>query len=122
MKALVERAIALRIGQQMKTASLGAFKQVLLQDGTSLAVHKAWPKCFREGSRPLARRQSRSYAHVSLEQRPVCMQVSADTASERQFLPEPERLNNSPLLADAGYIDMAYFAKVNEAGGFIWSG
>ena len=46
------------------------------------------------------------------------MQVSADTASERQFLPEPERLNNSLLLADAGYIDMAYFAKVNEADGF----
>ena len=41
MKALVERAIALRIGQQMKTASLGAFKQVLLQDGTSFAVHKS---------------------------------------------------------------------------------
>ena len=36
-----------------------------------------------------------------LEQSPVCMQVSADTASERQFLPEPERLNNSLLLADA---------------------
>ena len=29
----------------------------------------------------------------------------------------PERLNNSLLLADAGYIDMAYFAKPNEAGG-----
>ncbi len=40
MKALVERAIALRIGQQMKTASLGAFKQVLLQDGTSVSIHR----------------------------------------------------------------------------------
>lgn len=34
MKALVERAIALRIDPQLKAASLGAFKQVLLHDGT----------------------------------------------------------------------------------------
>ena len=57
-----------------------------------------------------------------LEQSPVCMQVSADTASERQFLPEPERLNNSLLLADAGYIDMACFAKLNGRAVSIWSG
>ena len=36
MKALVERAIALRIDHQLKAASLGALKQVLLHDGTSL--------------------------------------------------------------------------------------
>ena len=54
-----------------------------------------------------------------LEQRPVCMQVSADTASERQFLPEPERLNNSLLLADAGYIDMAYFCETKRGGRFL---
>jgi IS4 transposase len=46
------------------------------------------------------------------------MQVSADTASERQFLPDASKLDDSLLLADAGYIDMTYFSKVNEAGGF----
>ena len=89
----------------MKTASLGAFKQVLLQDGTSFAVHKSLAEVF-------GKVQTISPAAIEchmlmslLEQSPVCMQVSADTASERQFLPEPERLNNSLLLADAGYID-----------------
>ena len=119
MKALVERAIALRIGQQMKTASLGAFKQVLLQDGTSFAVHKSLAEVFPGRFKTISPAAIECHMLMSLlEQRPVCMQVSADTASERQFLPEPERLNNSLLLADAGYIDMAYFAKVNEADGF----
>jgi hypothetical protein len=40
MKALVERVIALRIDHQLKAASLGVFKQVLLHDGTSFAVHR----------------------------------------------------------------------------------
>ena len=103
----------------MKTASLGAFKQVLLQDGTSFAVHKSLAEVFPGRFKTISPAAIECHMLMSLlEQSPVCMQVSADTASERQFLPEPERLNNSLLLADAGYIDMAYFAKLNEAGGF----
>ena len=95
------------------------FKQVLLQDGTSFAVHKSLAEVFPGRFKTISPAAIECHMLMSLlEQSPVCMQVSADTASERQFLPEPERLNNSLLLADAGYIDMAYFAKLNEAGGF----
>ena len=52
-----------------------------------------------------------------LEQKPVCMALSADTASESQSLPDAKSLTGNLLLADAGYIDRAYFAKVNKAGG-----
>ncbi len=52
------------------------------------------------------------------EQSPLCMSVSADTAGERQFLPEAHTLTNCLLLADAGYIDRAWFEQVNDAGGF----
>ena len=58
MKALVERAIALRIDHQLKAASLGAFKQVLLHDGTSFAVHRRLAADFPAGSRPSVRRLS----------------------------------------------------------------
>ena len=57
-----------------------------------------------------------------LEQSPVCMQVSADTASERQFRLSPSGSITALLLADAGYIDMAYFAKLNGRAVSIWSG
>lgn len=46
------------------------------------------------------------------------MSVSADTAGERQFLPEAHKLANWLLLVDAGYIDRAWFEQVNDAGGF----
>ena len=119
-EALVEQAIAqLRIGQQMKTASLGAFKQVLLQDGTSFAVHKKPGRVFPEGSRPLARGNPVSYAHVSLDKvQFACRSLPIRRQNASSDL-SPERLNNNLLLADAGYIDMAYFAKeLSGAGGF----
>jgi hypothetical protein len=119
MKTLVERAIALRIAHQLKAASLGAFKQVLLQDGTSFAVHKRLAEVFPGRFKTISPAAIECHMTMSLlEQSPLCMRVSADTASERQFLPDAKGLNNSLLLADAGYIDMAYFAQVNEAGGF----
>ncbi len=45
------------------------------------------------------------------------MSVSADTASERAYLPEPEMLRDQLLLADAGYPDFDYFEQVSRSGG-----
>lgn len=47
------------------------------------------------------------------------MSVSADTTGEQQFLPEAHTLTDCPLLADAGYVDRAWFGQVNEAGGTV---
>ncbi|MGL6049251.1 MAG: IS4 family transposase [Aeromonas salmonicida] len=119
MKALVERAIALRIGQQVTDVAQGAFKQVLLQDGTSFAVHKRLATVFPGRFKTISPAAIECHMTMSLlEQKPVCMQLSADTASERQFLPDAKELTGSLLLADAGYIDRGYFAEVNKAGGF----
>lgn len=119
MKALVERAIALRIGQQVTDVAQGAFKQVLLQDGTSFAVHKRLATVFPGRFKTISPAAIECHMTMSLlEQKPLCMQLSADTASERQFLPDAKKLTGSLLLADAGYIDRAYFAEVNKAGCF----
>ncbi|MGL5661800.1 MAG: IS4 family transposase, partial [Aeromonas sp.] len=119
MEALVERAIALRIGPQVRDVAQGAFKQVLLQDGTSFAVHKSLATVFPGRFKAISPAAIECHMTMSLlEQKPVCMQLSADTASERQFLPDAKSLTGSLLLADAGYIDRAYFAEVNKADGF----
>ncbi len=119
MKALVERAIALRIDHQLKAASLGAFKQVLLHDGTSFAVHRRLAADFPGRFKTISPAAIECHMTMSLsEQSPLCMSVSADTAGERQFLPEAHKLANCLLLADAGYIDRAWFEQVNDAGGF----
>ncbi len=119
MKSLVERAIALRIDQQVQDVAQGAFKQVLLQDGTSFVVHKRLATVFPGRFKAISPAAIECHMLMSLlEQKPVCMQLSADTASERQFLPNAKELTGSLLLADAGYISHAYFAEVNNAGGF----
>lgn len=119
MKALVERTIALRIDHQLNAASLGAFKQVLLHDGTSFAVHRCLAADFPGQFKTVSPAVIECHMTMSLsEQSPHCMSVSADTAGERQYLPEAHKLGNCLLLVDAGYIDRAWFAQVNDAGGF----
>jgi hypothetical protein len=100
MKALVERAIA-RIGQQMKTASLGAFKQVLLQDGTSFAVHKSLAEVFPGRFKTISPAAIECHMLMSLlEQSPfACRSLPIRRQSASSCL--SERLNNSLLLADA---------------------
>ncbi len=83
MKALVERAIALRIDHQLKAASLGAFKQVLLHDGTSFAVHRRLAADFPSRFKTISPTAIECHMTMSLsEPSPLCMSVSADTAGE----------------------------------------
>lgn len=46
------------------------------------------------------------------------MIISADTASERDFLPKPKTMKNKLLLADARYPDFHFFHELEQYGGF----
>ncbi len=48
---------------------------------------------------------------------PKAMMITADTASERAYLPKTELMRNQLLLADAGYVDFKYFSQLSEHGG-----
>ena len=58
------------------------------------------------------------YDHVSVGAEPTVHECVCRYRRERQFLPEAHKLANCLLLADAGYIDRAWFEQVNDAGGF----
>ncbi|MDH1806845.1 IS4-like element ISApu2 family transposase [Aeromonas caviae] len=119
MRALVERAIALRLKECLPDAhGLAGFEQVLLQDGSSFALHpqlaEHFPGRFNKHS-PAA-----VECHMTmslLDQSPISMSITADTESERKHLPAANSLNNKLLLADAGYISREYFADVTKAKG-----
>ncbi|RJG36034.1 IS4 family transposase [Motilimonas pumila] len=96
------------------------FKQILLHDGSSFALHRdladQFPGRFNKHS-PAA-----VECHMTmslLDDQPVKLSISADTASERQFLPIAEQLNGCLLLADAGYISSDYMSSVERHGGFF---
>jgi hypothetical protein len=80
---------------QLKVASLDAFKQVLLHDGTSFAVHQRLAADFSGRFKTISPAAIECHMIMSLpEQSPLCMSPSADTAGDRQFLPEAHKLAN----------------------------
>ncbi|WP_099137767.1 IS4 family transposase [Xenorhabdus innexi] len=96
---------------------LTKFQNVILQDGSSFKIHSAlsdvFPYRFRSTDAAVE-------CHMTLSlftQSPVKMTVTADTASERAYLPAPETLHKQLLLADAGYVDFEYFEQVSSSGG-----
>jgi hypothetical protein len=90
----------------------------LLQDGSSFHVHKAladvYPSRFKRNPAAIE-------CHMTMSLRtfnPTAMTITADTASERAYLPKPFRMKNRLFLADAGYPDFEFFADVERHNGF----
>ncbi|WP_408673261.1 IS4 family transposase [Xenorhabdus doucetiae] len=119
VKILVKFAIAQFVEKHLipPPKKFQRFKNILLQDGSSFKVHSAL-------SGPFAYRFSPSLAavecHMAMSlftQAPTGMTITADTASERAYLPAPETLHDHLLLADAGYVDFQYFQQISQYGG-----
>lgn len=121
MEELVTYAM-IQFTQKMVQAlpkKLACFDDVLLQDGSSFRVHNGlahiYPCRFKKTPAAIE-------CHVTLslsDLAPRAMTITADTASERTYLPEPVSMNNKLLLADAGYVDYGYFCQLDEQGGYF---
>ena len=120
MQRLVERAIALRFKFSIaENSMLSHFREVLLHDGSSFALHPQLAGPFPGRFKTICPAAVECHMTMSLlDQYPLRMSISADTEPERKYLPAAETMCNSLLLADAGYVDRGYFAKVDQAGGF----
>ncbi|MDE1240474.1 IS4 family transposase [Vibrio aestuarianus] len=120
MRQLAMRAIAQFARQQSANLpdKLAIFDDVLLQDGSSFHIHRdlagVYPSRFKRNPAAVECHMTMSLKSFS----PVAMSISADTASERDFLPEPKTMRNKLLLADAGYPDFQFFAELDQYGGF----
>ena len=120
MRQLAMRAIAQFARQQSATLpdKLASFEDVLLQDGSSFHIHRdladVYPSRFKRNPAAVECHMTMSLKTFS----PVAMSISADTASERDFLPEPKTMKNKLLLDDAGYPDFQFFAELEKCGGF----
>jgi hypothetical protein len=96
------------------------FNRLILQDGSSFALHEALRHVFP------GRFNTRSPAAVELhctldllQDAPITIALSPDTDSEHDYRPEPERLRGDLLLADRGYLDLAYLRDIDRHGGFF---
>jgi hypothetical protein len=114
----VVTTIATRVLRAVPASVLERFDDIILQDGSSFAVHDAladvYPGRFTKVS-PAA-----VELHVTmsvLEDRPVGVSLAPDSVSERKFLPAPASLRRKLILADRGYEDIDYCAAVDREGG-----
>jgi hypothetical protein len=98
-------------------ARLDCFDDILLQDGSSFRVHDGlvdiFPSRFPQHPAAIECHMTLSLKH----QMPKAMTITADTASERTYLPPPALMGNKLLLADAGYVDFRYFGQLSHHGG-----
>ena len=120
---LMQKLTEFAIGQFVRAlkaklpVKLDCFDDILLQDGSSFRVHDGLAEVFpsRFPTHPAA-----IECHMTLSlkhQMPKTMTITADTASERAYLPKTELMRNQLLLADAGYVDFKYFSQLSEHGG-----
>jgi hypothetical protein len=118
MREVFEKALALHLPDMfcIRDKYQEMFKRIILQDGTSFAVHDDlmfyFPGRFNEIS-PAA-----VELHVTydlLKGQPDCVSLTEDTAPERDYLPSPTALTGCLFMADAGYFSKRYMQQLHEA-------
>src|SRR5215468_5286205 len=103
-----------------KGRAFGEFRHIVLQDGSSFAIHDGLREVFP--ARFKAVKPAAVELHTTMDllcDAPTTVVLTPDTANEQAFLPEPASLRDSVLLADRGYIDLHYLRRVQDEHGFF---
>jgi len=114
------RKLSQNILRAASAGQLGYFKDIVIQDGSSFAVHDALAETF--GGRFTTNRPAAVELHTFISvfhDQVLNTQLAPDKHAERAFLPAPEELTGKLLLADRGYPSLEYFEQVIDAGGYF---
>src|SRR5688572_30013534 len=96
------------------------FNHLLLQDGTSFALHNALAQVFPGRFNAVSPAAVELHCPLDLLQdAPITIALSPDTDSEHGYRPEPESLRHDLLVADRGYLDLTYLRDIERHGGFF---
>lgn len=98
--------------------ALRRFEDIIIQDGSSFAIHDALQSEFPGRFTTVSPAAVEIHATLSLLQgQAVRVSIAPDAQGERQFRPDPEHLRGKLFLADRGYMDLGFCARVAAAGG-----
>jgi Transposase DDE domain len=103
-----------------KGRPFGEFRRIILQDGSSFAIHDGLREVFPGRFKVV--KPAAVELHTTMDllcDAPTTVVLTPDTANEQAFLPEPTSLRDSLLLADRGYVDLHYMQRVQDEGGFF---
>src|SRR6266446_4690671 len=95
-----------------KGHALNEFNRIILQDGSSFALHAALAQVFP--GRFNAVKPAAVELHCTMDvlrDAPITIVLTPDTDSEQAYLPEPQSLKGALFLADRGYLNLTYLPK-----------
>ena len=123
MSTMLEVLLGELAGRVLRTlpgSVLEQFDDIILQDGTSHAIHPGladlFPGRFKKNS-PAA---IELHATMSLmDDQVLTVGFAPDVQGERDFLPNPAELVGKLLLADRGYQDIEYCKLLTDVGAFF---
>lgn len=101
-------------------AAFSEFNRLILQDGSSLALHQALADLFPGRFSAVSPAAVELHCTLDLLQdAPLVIALSPDTDSEHAYRPEPESWRGDLWLADRGYLDLTYLRDIERHGGFF---
>jgi Transposase DDE domain len=113
MSTLTTKVLGFEAGQ-----ALSEFKRLVIQDGTSFALHEALADTFPGRFHAVSPAAVELHCTMELLQdTPIMIALSPDTDSEHDYRPAPESLRGDLFLADRGYLDLAYLRQIDRQGG-----
>ncbi len=98
--------------------ALSEFNRIILQDGSSFAIHDALSRVFP--GRFNAVNPAAVELHCTMDllcDAAVTIVLAPDTNCEHDFLPQPASLKDDLFLADRGYLNLTYLQEVDRHGG-----
>jgi hypothetical protein len=103
-----------------RDSPLNLFKEVLLHDGTSFAIHEGLANVF-PGRYPAKNRAAvEVHATMSLwDDQAVRLFIAPDTDAERYYIPAPCELKDCLIIGDRGYQSIDYCREVDAACGHV---
>lgn len=99
-------------------AAFSEFHRIILQDGSSFAIHEALSHVFP--GRFNAVNPAAVELHCTMDllrDAAITIVLAPDTDCEQDFLPQPASLTGDLFLADRGYLNLIYLHEVDRHGG-----
>ena len=112
--------LTLKVLGFQKGQALSECNRILLQDGSSFALHDALAQVFP--GRFNAVKPAAVALHCTMDvlrDAPITIVLTPDTDCEQDYLPEPASLQGALFLADRGYLNLTYLRDVDRHRGFF---
>ncbi len=94
---------------------LSEFNRIVIQDGSTFAIHKALCQVFPGRFRAVKPAAVEFHCTMDLlRDAPLTIVLSPDTDSEHDYLPEPHSLAGALFMADRGYLDLTYVREIDR--------